>query len=102
MLGVYYLQKNGSIIWISKEKIGRAYLPHYFNNPAVLKYWVVPDILPGGTITSGKEWILKIIAEMIDLGGKNDDVRQIAVDGFSMPIAVFQSIYNEIMDRKVK
>lgn len=100
MLGAYYLHVDGSVRWVSREKIGKLHPSVYFDTPLIIQYWVIPDKLPGGSIQGGKQWIAETIAEMVELGGKKEDIRQIATDGFSMPESVFQAIYTEVMDRR--
>jgi len=100
MLGAYYLHTDGSVRWVTKEKIGNLHPSVYFDTPLIIQYWVLPDKLPGGSIPGGKKWIAETIAEMVELGGKKEDVRQAAVYGFSMPEEVFQSLYTEVMDRR--
>lgn len=92
--------KNGSVWWVPKRIMGKLSPAVYFDNPLIVQYWVIPDKLPGGSIPGGKKWVAQTIAEMVELGGKKEDIRQIAVYKFSMPENVFQALYTEVMDRR--
>lgn len=100
MLGAYYLNKDGNIKWASSADIRGKHPSVYFDDPSIIQYWVLPNRLPGGTISDGKKWIAEVIAEMVELGGKKEDVRSVATDGFSMPESVFQILYTEVMERR--
>lgn len=96
VLGYYYMLNNGSILWKDFKDLKGVPPDVFFNSPDVKKYWMVPENIPGGSVVSGKKWCVELVAKMIVAGGKKSDIQEIAQDGLSIPLKVFNAIYREI------